>query len=66
MAQREFDIIIGPSGKVELQVQGYKGKRCLEVMKIFQELVGEVQSQELTSEYYAPEEDVRIRVDRQH
>lgn len=66
MAQREFDLIIGPDGRVELQVHGYKGKGCLEAMKVFQEVVGRLQSQELTSEYYAPDEEVRIRVDRQH
>lgn len=66
MAQREFDLIIGPDGRVELSVQGYKGKGCLEAMKIFQEVVGELQAQNLTAEYYAPEEDVHIRVDRQH
>jgi hypothetical protein len=35
-------------------------------MKIFQEVIGEVQSQELTHEYYAPEEEVRINVERRH
>ncbi len=66
MAQREFDLVIGPDGNVELKVHGFKGKSCLEAMKIFQELVGELKSQELTSEYYAPDEDVRINIDRRH
>jgi len=66
MPQREFEITIAPDGSVEVQVQGYKGKGCLEAMKIFQEIVGELQSQKLTHEYYAPEEDVRINIERQH
>jgi hypothetical protein len=66
MPSREFEITIAADGRVEVSVQGYKGKRCLEAMKIFQEVIGEVQSQELTHEYYAPEEEVRINVERRH
>lgn len=66
MPQREFEITIAADGSVEVQVQGYKGRRCLDAMKIFQEIVGEVKSQSLTHEYYAPEEDVRINIERQH
>ena len=51
---------------VEVQVQGYKGKGCLEAMKIFQQIVGEMKSQTFTHEYYAPEEDVRINIERRH
>lgn len=63
---REFEIIIAPDGSVEVQVQGYKGKSCLEAMKIFQDVIGEMRSQSLTHEYYEPEEDVRINIERQH
>lgn len=66
MPSREFEIIIAPDGSVEVQVQGFKGKRCLEALKIFQEVVGQVQSQTLTHEYYEPEEDVRINIERRH
>jgi hypothetical protein len=63
---REFEITIAPDGSVEVEISGYKGKGCLEAMKIFQEIVGELRSQNLTHEYYAPEEDVRINIERQH
>jgi hypothetical protein len=66
MPQREFEITIAPDGSVEVQIQGYKGKGCLEAMKIFEQIVGEMKSQTLTHEYYAPEEDVRINIERQH
>lgn len=66
MPSREFEIIIAPDGNVEVQVHGFKGKRCLEALKIFQEVVGQVQSQTLTHEYYEPEEDVRINIERKH
>lgn len=66
MPNREFDIVVAPDGQVELKVSGYSGKRCLEAMELFRQIVGEVQSQQPTHEFYAPEEEVRIRLDRHH
>ena len=64
MKQREFDITIGPGGEVKLHVRGFKGKSCLEVVKMFEKVVGKVQSQQLTSEFYEPEEHVRFHIDQ--
>jgi hypothetical protein len=58
MPQREFDITIAADGSVELHVKGYKGRSCLEAMKLFEEIVGSVKSQQQTSEFYEPEEQV--------
>lgn len=66
MPQREFDITIGPDGSVELHVRGFKGKGCLEAMKLFEQIVGEVKSQRETSEFYEPEELVRHQIDQRH
>jgi hypothetical protein len=66
MAQREFDITIGPDGNVELHVKGFKGRGCLEALKLFEEIVGEVKSQRETSEFYEPEEQVRYNIDQRH
>ncbi len=64
MRQREFEITIGPDGSVEVHVKGYKGKRCLEAVKFFEQIVGETRSQQLTSEYYDPEEEVQYHIER--
>ena len=64
MAQREFEITIAPDGGVELHVKGYKGKSCLEVMKIFEQVVGELKARRETSEFYEPEEQVRHQQDQ--
>ena len=64
MQQREFEITIAPDGAVEVHVKGYKGRRCLEAVKMFEQMVGEMQSQRFTSEYYDPEEEVRYRVEQ--
>lgn len=64
MAQREFEITIGNTGEVELHIHGYKGKSCLEAMKLFQQIVGELKEQHATSEFYEPDEHVRRQVDQ--
>jgi hypothetical protein len=64
MPQREFDITIGPGGEVELHVTGYKGKSCLEAVKLFEQIVGELKAQQETSEFYEPDEQVRHRLDQ--
>ena len=66
MPQREFDITISPEGNVELHVKGYKGKGCLEAMKVFEKIVGELKSQRETSEFYEPDEQVRYNIDQRH
>jgi hypothetical protein len=66
MQAREFDITIAPDGKVELHVSGYKGKGCLDAVKLFEKIVGEMQSQRETSEFYEPDEEVRNRIENRH
>lgn len=66
MAQREFDITISPNGNVELHVKGFKGRSCLEAVKLFEQIVGELKTQRETSEFYEPEEQVRYNLDQRH
>ena len=66
MPQREFDITIGPDGSVEVHVKGYKGKSCLEAVKLFEQIVGELKSQRETSEFYEPEEQVQFNIEQTH
>lgn len=66
MPNREFDIVVAPDGQVDLKVSGYSGKRCLEALELFRQIVGEVQSQTPTHEFYGPEEEVRIQQDQRH
>ena len=64
MEHREFDITIGPDGTVELHVKGYKGKSCLEALKLFEQIVGEVKSRRETSEFYEPDNEVQYRIEQ--
>ena len=66
MPQREFDITIAPDGSGEIHDKGYKGKSCLEAMKIFEQVVGEMKSQRETSEFYEPDERVQFNQEQRH
>ena len=62
MKQQDFEITIGADGEVKIHIKGIKGKRCLEVAKMFEEMIGETKEQELTAEYYEPGGDVEIHL----
>ncbi len=66
MPQREFEVVIGPTGTVEVTVKGYKGKGCLAAVKIFEQVVGELKSEQKTSEFYEPDELVQYHIDQRH
>ena len=66
MPQREFEITIGKTGEVEVHLNGFKGKGCLEAVKMFEQIVGEMKAQQATSEFYEPEELVQYRIDQRH
>ncbi|MGC8744073.1 MAG: DUF2997 domain-containing protein [Verrucomicrobiia bacterium] len=59
MKQREIEIIIMPDGNVQLRIQGYKGKSCLEAIAFFENVVGSRRELKYTSEYYEPDESVK-------
>jgi hypothetical protein len=64
MPQREFDITIEPDGQVHLHVRGYKGKSCQDAVKMFERIVGEIKSQQMTSEFYEPDAMVRYHIEQ--
>jgi hypothetical protein len=66
MPQREFEISIEPDGSVQLHIDGYKGKSCLDAVKLFEQMVGKVKSQEATAAFYEPDEDVKYHVEQRH
>ncbi|MGD0351175.1 MAG: DUF2997 domain-containing protein [Verrucomicrobiota bacterium] len=66
MPQREFEITIGKNGSVELHVKGYKGRACLNAVKLFEQIVGEMKSRQETSEFYEPDEQVQFNIEQRH
>jgi len=64
MEQHEFDIAIGPDGKVRIEVKGVKGQGCLDYAKVFEEILGKIIAVQHTAEFYAPPTGVGIRVEQ--
>jgi hypothetical protein len=66
MHECEFDVTIGKNGEVEFRVRGFKARTCFDVLKIFEQMVGEMKLQQHPSEFYEPEEQVQYRTDQRH
>ena len=56
MADETIDLIIHADGRVEIQVCGVKGERCLEVTKAVEEVLGNKLERQVTSEMYETDE----------
>ncbi len=41
-----------------------RARAALEAVKLFEQIVGEIQSEQKTSEFYEPEEQVQFRIDQ--
>lgn len=66
MKSREYEITIGADGKVEVHVDGFRGKGCLDAIRFFESVVGQTEEIRHTSGFYEPEEDVRIHGEQRH
>ena len=62
MEQQEFEVEIKKNGEVKVHIKGIKGAKCMEYAKLFENIVGPIQEQELTSEYYEPESHIGIEI----
>lgn len=54
--QEELEIRIAADGTVQVEVRGAGGSRCLEYVEVFQRLLGPVEEQQLTPEFYEVEQ----------
>ena len=48
----EIEVEIGTAGEVTLEVKGLKGDGCVDLAKMFEEVVGEVTERKRTAEFY--------------
>jgi Protein of unknown function (DUF2997) len=64
MTEREFELTIAADGTVELHIKGYKGRSCLEALKLFEQVVGELKSKRETNEFYEPDDQVQFNIDQ--
>jgi hypothetical protein len=54
MEQHDLEIVIAKDGRVTVRVSGAKGPACLEYARFVESLVGRVESEEKTAEFYEP------------
>ncbi len=60
MEEETVNVIIHPDGRVELQVCGVKGEKCLEVTKAVEEVLGNKVQRQFTSEMYETESEIDL------
>lgn len=63
---RDYEITISPSGEVEIHMDGFKGKGCLEAVRFFESLIGEAREIRNTSAFFEPDETVHFRNEQHH
>ncbi|MHC5074249.1 MAG: DUF2997 domain-containing protein [Planctomycetota bacterium] len=61
MPQHEVEIVVSKDGQVKVHIKGAKGKACMAYAKWLTQLIGKVDEQQLTSEYYEPE--IKSKID---
>jgi hypothetical protein len=61
--KRDIEVSIAPDGRVQVHVKGMPGKQCLKVRQLLEEVLGPLESQRLTSEYYEPEDDLPVSLE---
>ena len=66
MARREeMEIEISPSGEVKVHVKGIKGKACLNYVSVLEEIIGQLKSKTLTTEFYEPAPKTEIHIEQE-
>lgn len=61
MQKQEIEIQVHPDGSVEYMVKGIKGSHCENISALL-ELLGNVEHEERTGEYYDYGEDAHISI----
>ncbi|MCX7020148.1 MAG: DUF2997 domain-containing protein [bacterium] len=61
MKNHDIEIEITKDGKVHATIRGAKGKGCASYAKLLEQIVGRIQSQQPTAEFYEPDTVVQIK-----
>ena len=64
MAEETVNVIIHPDGKVELQVCGVKGEKCMEVTAALEKALGNIVKREFTSEMYESKVETEVEKEK--
>lgn len=52
MENQEVKIIISKDGKIQMEVDGVKGKKCIDITDDIEKILGSVQERKLKPSYY--------------
>jgi hypothetical protein len=64
MAREELEIEISPTGKVTIRTKGIKGEACLDVARLYAQLLGQEESVQLTHEYRETDTTVQQHIEQ--
>ena len=65
MAKQELEIVISPSGDIQISVNGMKGSKCVDLTKSLEEALGHAVQRTLKPEYYESGISTEIQQNRQ-
>jgi hypothetical protein len=60
----EIEFTILPDGNVEFTIKGMKGRQCVPVADLFK-VLGEVKTEQATSDYYAQDDEEQATINIQ-
>ena len=65
MAKKQLKIKLLPNGEIQMETIGIKGKKCVDYVKIMEEIADiKIERREFTSEYYEEEQNT-VQYDEQ-
>ena len=65
MSKQELEIVIAPTGEIQINVQGMKGSKCVDLTKSLEEALGHVVQRTLKPEYYESGISIETQPNRQ-
>lgn len=65
MEKQEIEIEIGPDGKIAYTIKGVRGSACESISALLEKL-GQVETEERTSDWYIPDADTNLNIEQNH
>lgn len=60
---KRIELIISPRGDCRLETSGFAGRQCTEASRFLERALGTTSSEQLTSEYFQVQPDLRLHTD---
>jgi len=63
MGKTELNIIIDKDGTVSCEVKGVKGKGCVKIIEMVEQILGKAKTKNFTPEYYEMEVSISDKIE---